>query len=204
MAWWNTTNSEDGKVVQLATRAFRKTGIYSFDSSKVDYLRTLSGKQEQAKSSYFAMMVKQNEKQQDAAVVPTTSSVQGTPTAPQQDVAVVPTTSSVQGTPTAPQQDAVVPTTSTAPQQDAAVVLTTSTAPQQDAAVVPLGTPQYTTPSSMRPRDEKYVTPHMVKLHVQEQRSRRKSAFVRQILPKGYLVMKQSVSVENAWPRRRD
>ena len=121
------------------------------------------------------MMAKQNEKQQDAAVVPTTSSVQGTPTAPQQD-AVVPTTS------TAPQQDAVVPTTSTAPQQDA-VVSTTSTAPQQDAvvpttstapqdaAVVPLGTPQYITPSSMRPRDEKYVTPHMAKLHVPEQRS---------------------------------
>ena len=27
MAWWNTTNSEDGKVVQLATRAFRKTHL---------------------------------------------------------------------------------------------------------------------------------------------------------------------------------
>ena len=85
---------------------------------------------------------------------------------------------------TAPQQDAVVPTISTAPQQDA-VVPTMSTAPQQDAAVVPLGTPQYTTPSSIRPRDEKYVTPHMVKLHVPEQRSQQKPAFVWQILPKG-------------------
>ena len=55
--------------------------------------------------------------------------------------AIIPTTSSVQGTPAAPQQD----------------------------AVVPLGTPQYTTPTSMRPRDEKYVMPHMVKLHVPEQ-----------------------------------
>ena len=172
MAWRNTTNSEDGKAVQLAARAFRKTGIYPFDSSKVDYLRTLSGKQEQAKSGYFTMMAKQNEKQQDAAVVPITS------TRPQQDAAVVPTTS------TAPQQDAVVPTTSTAPQQDA-VVPTMSTVPQQDAAVVPLGTPQYTTPSSMRPRDEKYVTPHMAKLHVPEQCSWWKLAFVRQILPKG-------------------
>ena len=192
MAWRNMTNSEDGKAVQLAARAFCKTGIYPFDSSKVDYLRTLSGKQEQAKSGYFAMMAKQNEKQQDAAVVPTTSSVQGTPTAPQQD-AVVPTTSTapqqdaalvpststapqqdaavVPSTSTAPQQDAVVPSMSTAPQQDAAVVPSTSTAPQQDAAVVPLGTPQYTTPSSMRPRDEKYVTPHMAKLHVPEQHS---------------------------------
>ena len=55
--------------------------------------------------------------------------------------AIIPTTSSVQGTPSAPQQD----------------------------AVVPLGTPQYTTPTSMRPQDEKYVMPHMVKLHVPEQ-----------------------------------
>ena len=197
IAWQNTTNSEDGKAVQLAAWAFHKTSIYPFDSSKVDYLRTLSGKQEQAKSGYFAMMAKQNEKQ-DAAVAPTTS------TAPQQDAAVVPTTSSVQGTPTAPQQDAIVPTMSTAPQQDAAVVPTmssvqgtptapqqdavvptTSTAPQQDAAFVPLGTSQYTTPSSMRPQDEKYVTPHMAKLHVPEQRSRWKPAFVQQILPKG-------------------
>ena len=37
----------------------------------------------------------------------------------------------------------------------------------------------------MRPRDEKYVTPHMAKLHVPEQRSQWKLAFVQQILPKG-------------------
>ena len=116
-------------------------GIYPFDASKVDYLRTLSGKQEQVKSGYFTMMAKQNEKQpmtpttstaeplQDT-IVPSTSSAQGTPAA-QQD-AIVPSTSSAQGTTAAQQQDAIIPTTSSAP----------------------LGTPQYSTPASMRPRDE--------------------------------------------------
>ena len=190
MAWRNTTSSEDGKAIQMAARAFRKTGIYPFDASKVDYLRTLSGKQEQAKSGYFAMMAKQNEKQpttpttstaepQQDAIVPSTSSAQGTP-ATQHD-AIVPSMSSAQGTP-ATQHDAIVPSTSSAQgtpaaQKQDAIIPSTSSAP--------FGTPQYSTPASMRCRDEKYVMPHMVKLHVPEQRSRRKPAFVRQILPKG-------------------
>ena len=195
MAWRNTTNSEDGKAVQLASRAFRKTGIYPFDASKVDYMRTLTGKQEKAKSSYFAMMAKQNEKrlnedatkinekrqnevatkQRDDQAVPTTSryvddgEVPSTSshvddgavaTTSRSDDAIVPSTSGLQDTPTAPQEVAVVP-------------------------VGAIGTPQFSTPSSMRPRDENYVTPHMAKLHVPEQRSRRKPTFVRQILPKG-------------------
>ena len=76
------------------------------------------------------------------------------------DDRIVPSTSGLQDTPTAPQEVAVVP-------------------------VGAIGTPQFSTPSSMRPRDENYVTPHMAKLHVPEQRSQRKPTFIRQILPKG-------------------
>ena len=120
------------------------------------------------------MMAKQNEKQ------PITSTKQQDDGAvlstSRSEDAIVLTTSSVQGTPAAPQQD----------------------------AVVPLGTPQYTTPASMRPQDKKYVMPHMVKLHVLEQCSQQNWHLSSRYYLGGYLVMKQSVSVKNTWLRRRD
>ena len=112
MAWYNTTSNDNGKATKLAANAFRKTGIYPFDVSKVDQLCTLTGKQNEAKSAYFAMMAKQQRSTQvEGQVAPGTSSTAPTPT--RIEGQVVPGTSS--SAPTRIEGQVVPGTSSTAP-----------------------------------------------------------------------------------------
>ena len=206
MAWWNTTSNENGKAVKLAANTFCKTGIYPFDVSKVDYLRTLTGKQKQndAKQAYFAMMRKQEPKKADEAgklkevLATPEAEVLSTPLAevlatPQAEVPATPQ-AEVLATPQAevpatPQAE--VPATPQAIQEPVPSTLRmdpVQMTPSTSRMELVLVTPQVpksifgsTPSSSRRPRDENYVTPHMVKLRVPEQRSQRKPAFVWQI-----------------------
>ena len=191
MAWRNTTTNDNGKAVQMAAKAFRRTGLYPFDATKVDYLRTLSGKQEEAKSTYFAMMAKQHEQPKEGDKA---EGAKGKLPRPNIPPPAEPSTSGWVPPPAKPSTSGWVPEPNIATQAEPNIPPPAEPRSTQDGATpdgAGDGKSKYTpksfiTPTSnKRPRDDDYVTPHMAALRVPEPKSRRKPTFVRQILPKG-------------------